>query len=288
MAACLCYNYPMKKFKKAYVEITNACNLDCGFCHKTRRKKEFMPKELFGEILRKIKGHSEYLYFHVMGEPLLHPEIGPFLDMCREHGFRVNLATNGTQMEALDAIKTKPALRQVNFSLHSESKGEAERYMEDIFRFIDSARGTPLLICLRLWAQSGNNRQILDLINGKFGPEKPVQDAATGVRGIKLAENVWLNQAEQFSWPDMKAPVIGDKGFCYGLREQFAILADGTVVPCCLDAEGALALGNIKDSSLAGLINGKRARNIYEGFSKREAREELCRRCNYRTRFGKE
>ena len=74
-------------------------------------------------------------------------------------------------------------------------------------------------------------------------------------------------------------------GYCYGLKDQLAILVDGTVVPCCLDDEGSMKLGNIFEQSLDDIINGERARRIIEGFQKRIAVEELCQKCSYKNQF---
>jgi radical SAM protein with 4Fe4S-binding SPASM domain len=277
----------MKKYKRIYIEITNNCNLSCSFCPKTTRKKEYMPDELFSEILKKIKGASEYVYFHVMGEPLLHPRLGYFLDLCAEFGYRVNLTTNGTLIEKARFILEKPALRQVNFSLHSCG---TPLYMEKVFEFADAAQKVKKLVCLRLWNLKDNgpnqeNAEIMEKISKKYGVRVDLDGGQTPVRGIKLAENVYMNQANEFEWPDMNRQDKGEAGYCYGLREQAAILVDGTVVPCCLDSEGVMNLGNIKELTLEQIVNGKRAKAIYDGFSCRRVVEELCKRCVFRRRF---
>lgn len=246
-----------------------------------------MSPELFRLALDNIKGMSEYLYFHVMGEPLLHPQLGLFLDMCGEYGYKVNLTTNGTMLEKAYGIIGKPALRQVNISLHSDHN--SDNYLEKIFDFIDKAKAQTL-ICLRLWnlsEGSGNkeNEEIINKIKAKYSPKVVVEDKPTHVRGIKIAENIFINQSTVFDWPDLTKADIGDNGFCYGLREQIAILVDGTVVPCCLDKDGDLNLGNIQTDSLENIINGSRAKAIYDGFSRKKVVEPLCKKCGYRTRF---
>ncbi len=287
----------MRKFKKTYIEITNSCNLSCDFCPGTGRRPRFMSRDLFEEILGKIEGFSGYLYFHVMGEPLLHPELGLFLELCHKHGRKVNITTNGTLIDrTADILIREPALRQVNFSLHSfeanTSEYPMEAYLDGIFGFIRRSRAErQLLICLRLWNCSDdtgkrNNAYILKRIEKEFRPDHVLEDKPTPCNGIKLAENVFLNQAVEFDWPDMAREDICGKGFCYGLRDQFAILVDGTVVPCCLDGEGTINLGNIGEQELGEIIESERARELYDGFSRRTAVEPLCRKCGYRTRFG--
>ena len=317
----------MKKFKKIYVEITNKCNLSCDFCSVDRRRGGFMDRELFGGILEEVKDFTGQLYFHVIGEPLLHPDLDVFLDMCHDKGFRVNITTNGTLIDRkAEMLLSKPALRQVNFSLHSFEANYRDYpidiYLDRIFDFIEKSKECEkLLIGLRLWnisdkGKNGLNRYILGRIEKQFSPKCKAPSTSTGgnmesadatggyvdpcqipeegdfireevtpVNGIKLSENIFLHIAEVFDWPDEAIDDISCRGFCYGLRDQAAILVDGTVVPCCLDSQGAINLGNIREQSFADIIQSKRARNLYEGFSRREAVEPLCRKCGYRTRF---
>lgn len=146
----------LKKYKKFYVEITNVCNLSCDFCPKTKRAAEFMKIETFNNILEQIKPFSDYIYFHVKGEPLLHPEIDKFLDLSYQKGFMVNITTNGTLIkESTEKILKKPALRQVNFSLHSfdgnDSSESKDDYINNIFSFVDKATKTKVITALRLW-----------------------------------------------------------------------------------------------------------------------------------------
>ena len=287
----------LKKFKKIYIEITNTCNLSCHFCPKTGRKSEFMETELFKMILNKVKGHSEYLYFHVMGEPLLHSKLGLFLDLCQQEGFKVNITSNGTLIEKQgDLLLSKPSLRQINFSLHSFDANDYEvpmhTYINNILSFVKKSRQQRKpLISLRLWnyddtGSNPRNRAILEQIQKELDIEAILNETLIQGRGVKLAENVYLNYAKKFDWPDMNREDISTEGYCHGLRDQVAVLVDGTVVPCCLDGEGNIALGNIIEQDLSSIVEGERAINLYEGFSRREAVEDLCKKCGYRTRFG--
>ena len=291
----------MRKFKKLYIEITNVCNLACSFCPKTERKSEFMKTDTFAKILEQIKPHAEYIFFHVKGEPLLHPEIDKFLDLSFEKGFKVNITTNGTLInKAKDKIMLKPALRQINFSLHSfrgnEGGDNEEEYINNILSFVREARDkTDVIVSFRLWnleqdnlvnLKSKRNRGILEILEKEFDLPYKIQEEVTLARGIKIADKVYLNQDYTFVWPDLKEEEDDGIGFCYGLRNQVAILVDGTVVPCCLDGEGIINLGNINNIPFSEIVESERANNIFEGFSKRQAVEELCRKCGYRKKFG--
>lgn len=286
----------MKKFKKIYIEITNICNLSCHFCPGTKRANGFISKALFEKILEEIHGHTSQVYFHVMGEPLLHPELGLFLELCANSSIKVNITTNGTLIKSQEEVLlAADSLRQMNFSLHSceanISKMQLDHYLDDIFSFIKrSIEGRNLLIGLRLWNISNGepqdiNKHILNRIKAEFKLKEDINHEVTPAKGFKIFDNIFLHIAEVFDWPDINSGFISQKGFCYGLRDQAAILLDGTVVPCCLDKDGIISFGNIMNQSFKDIISNERARKFYEGFSRREVSEELCKKCGYRKRF---
>ncbi len=290
----------MKKFKKIYIEITNICNLACSFCPKTKRKPQFMDVETFEKILKGIKDHTEYIYFHVKGEPFLNPEIDRFLDLSFEYGFKVNITTNGTLISKVkDKIILKPALRQINFSLHSfdgnENTENIDNYLQDIFQFtFEALEKSNIITAYRLWNQdkdnasyteADKNSHIIKAIEKTFDLPYKIEDSISKSGGIKLRDRVYLNQDYEFKWPGLSESDSGKTGFCYGLRTQAAILVDGTVVPCCLDGEGIINLGNINNNNFSEIIEGERARKIVDGFSNRIVVEELCQRCGYRQKF---
>jgi radical SAM protein with 4Fe4S-binding SPASM domain len=291
----------MKKFKKTYIEITSVCNLACTFCPQTKRKSNFIEIDAFTKTLDEIKPHTDYIYFHVKGEPLLHPRIDELLDLSHERGFKVNITTNGTLIvKNKHKILTKPALRQMNFSLHSfdghEGSTNKEAYVTNILDFVKEAVATtPMLISLRLWnldtdnttnIERSRNREILEIIEREFKLDFKIEDKFVRGGGLKIMDRVYLNQDHEFQWPDLKEAEDEGKGFCHALRNQAAILVDGTVVPCCLDGEGVINLGNIHKTAFSEIVEGERANRLFDGFSRREVVEELCRKCGYRQRFS--
>lgn len=292
----------MKRFKRVYIEITNVCNLSCSFCPKTMRKAHSMDIESFKKTLDEVKPYTDYIYLHLKGEPLLHPNLPEFLDLCTEREFKVNITTNGTLLRRIkDKIIMKPSIRQINISLHSFDANEnsitMEEYLKEVLDFAKEAlEKTNIIIALRLWnldpsnvsqGERQRNRELLSIIEEYFKLPYKIDEESTRHRGIKIAERLFLNQDIEFKWPALKEKEYGHKGTCHGLKDQIGILADGTVVPCCLDGEGVVSLGNIFEKSFEDIIKGERAQNILEGFAKGELREELCRKCGYRTRFIK-
>ena len=291
----------MRKFKKVYIEITNVCNLNCNFCPKTKRKYKFMNKEEFTYILEQVKPFTEHIYFHLMGEPLLNENIEYFLEESKKYGLQVNLTTNGTLLNKVgNKIINSNAVRQVNISLHSfeanKKTVELEEYLNNVTDFIIKARENSNSICaIRLWnmdsedlrGENNLNKEILKILEENLSLDFSLSEKLQESNRVKLKEKVYLNMAEKFEWPDIKINSLGEKVFCHGLRNQIGILADGTVVPCCLDSDGNLELGNIFEKTLEDILNGERATNIYNGFSRRVAVESLCQKCGYATRFKK-
>lgn len=290
----------MKIFKKVYVEITSVCNLACSFCPPTSRKANFIQLDAFNHILDQIKPHTSYIYLHVKGEPLLHPKIDELLDASHEKGFKVNITTNGTLINKnRDKLLGKPALRQMNFSLHSfdghEGSTNRELYLSSILSFAREAAEQGVIISFRLWnlqrenatsAEKRRNRETLEIIEKEYDLDYRIEEKVVPGSGVKIANRIYLNQDYEFEWPSLQAPEDDGSGFCHALRTQAAVLVDGTVVPCCLDGEGVINLGNIYHTSFSEIVEGERANNLYDGFSRREAVEEMCRKCGYRKRFG--
>ena len=279
-------------FKRAYVEITNTCNLQCAFCPGTSREKRFMSVEEFRLIAEKLRSVTGYLYLHVMGEPLLHPELAGILDVAAVLDFRVCLTTNGTLLDRRkEELLAAKALHKVSVSLHSfegNDGGEIKEYLETVWDFAAKAAENGVICALRLWNEGGanvRNGEIETFLSQKCGADvKTLPVDGNGNR--RLGENLFLESAEKFDWPDLEAEACGTE-FCYGLRQQIAVLCDGTVVPCCLDGQGTVALGNLLTDELDGILASPRAAAIREGFARRQPAEELCRRCGYATRFNR-
>ncbi len=287
------------QFRKTYIEITNVCNRTCDFCPGTSRRPRFMERVLFQRILIQLRGISRLLLFHVMGEPLLHPELCVFLDLCAYHGYRVNLVTNGVLLPAAGgALFSKTALRQVSISLHHLAEQSAPRvldaYFQGIKECIREARLRPgLTVSLRLWnwRARGNTsfwddvlRRIADMVSAPHTRLRALSEK----KPLRLAEHLWLNCSPRFAWPSLDNQDYGTIGTCLGLREQVAILADGTVVPCCLDHDGVITLGNLASATLDQILSGTRAVALRKGFCKGAIVEELCKKCSFRLRFNRE
>ena len=279
----------MKRFQKVYLEISNLCNLNCSFCPGTKRPVGAMDAEHFVRLLDRLAPWTDYLYFHLMGEPLCHPELEQFLALAGGKGFHVILTTNGTLLPRhQEMLLAAPGLHKVNVSLHAFEANDLSMsfsdYLDGCFAFGKAAEGKKLVV-YRLWNEGGadaRNGEILQQLECFF-PKPWAQQR----RGVRLGEKIYLERGEKFSWPDLSAMDGGNRVFCYGLKDQIGVLWDGTVVPCCLDHEGDIPLGNLFEQELEEILKGDRAGAICRGFEQGIAAEELCRKCGFaRSRFG--
>ena len=277
----------MKRFAKVYVEISNVCNLKCSFCPGTTRNPKQMDVEEFKIVLAKIKDYTDYIYFHLLGEPLFHPDLDKFLKIAEDMQFKVIITTNGTLLNKnKDTLLNSNSHYKTVISLHSfeanDNKLFFEKYLDDCFTYAKDAENKKIVV-LRLWNNGGKdslNPEILTRLENYF-PKPWVSER----NGTRIGNKIYIQYGDKFNWPTLESNDTKENIFCYGLRDQIGILADGTVVPCCLDNNGEINLGNIFEKDLEEIINSQKAQNIYNGFSNRNACEELCKRCSFVRKF---
>jgi len=276
--------YILFTMEKVYLEITNICNLSCSFCHGTKRPPRQMTMEEFEVLTNKLLGKAKHLYFHLMGEPLLHPLLPRFIEISKEKGFIPIITTNGTLLDISGEaiIKAKPF--KISISLQSyegngaQSDDKLKTYLNQVCSFAKKA-SPQIVVVLRLWNKGGleaENSNIEAFLHEYFPG-----DWRKNRSGFALSDKIFLEYGESFSWPDQKCEEKEGEYFCYGLRNQIGVLADGTVVPCCLDADGEISLGNLFFEDFDEVLQKPRAKAIYDGFSMHKPLEELCRRCGY-------
>lgn len=286
---------------RCYIEITNTCNLDCHFCPKHHRKRRQLSEEEFDLLTDRVRGKVCFLYFHLMGEPLLHPLLPQFVTMAMEKGFKTVLTSNGTLLHrAMALLDTLP--HKIQLSLHSHesnARGELSEYMDQVMRFSTQAAGKGTCMVLRLWNQGGmdrENEEVMRLIE-KYVP-KPWKERPDGFR---LCDNLYLEFDRKFEWPGGGGKVASDDSdgkqeesdgkleaspskskqeyFCKALIKQIGVLSDGSLVPCCLDHDGDVILGNLFHQSLEEILASPRAQALVEGFRHHAATEPLCQSC---------
>ena len=276
----------MKKFKKIYIEITNICNLNCSFCSKVEKPKRTMTKEEFTHILSEIKPYTDNIYLHVKGEPLLHPNLIDFLHIAEEHNIKVNLTTNGVLFpRKVNELAKCNSLQKINFSLHSENN--VPNYLEDIFNSVENLKDKTIIY--RLWTlQNGKfdekSTRTVEKIIDYYKLSTETVEKIYNENNVKITPTIYVDKDNEFEWPDDNKEETTN-GFCMALKTQVAILVDGTVVPCCLDSNGKINLGNIYTDSFESIVNSKRCQDLKKSFQDRKPCEKLCLRCTYKNRF---
>ncbi len=292
-----------KRFSKVNIEISNICNLQCSFCPEVVRTKAMMDPALFAKIVEEVAPVTDQVCLHLMGDPLVHPALETFVEVCAKFAAPIFLVTNGVLLRERQAdLLLHPIIRQVNFSLHSFPDNFPERdpepYLDKIFAFTERAfRERPdLYVNYRLWNLDGTagdpngvgarNRRLLELVNARFGAGvAPTEIDVRARKSFPVRGRLYLHFDTEFVWPSLDLPILGDTGRCHGLSTHFGVLVDGTVVPCCLDKEGSIPLGNARDDRILDILESPRALKILRGFREKKLTEELCRRCNYIERF---
>lgn len=277
-------------FKKIYIEITNICNLKCKFCPETSRTKQFMSIENFEKIIKRIGKFTNLVCLHVKGDPLLHNQLEEILNILDKYNLKANITTNGVLLkDKLNIIKSSKAVRQLNISLHSSTQNElfSKQYLKDIFESAEELQN--VIISYRLWnlktiRENDINIEIIQEISNYYNLQN-LKEQLMQNEFFQIRDNVFINQDTEFIWPNINNKAIIEKGRCLALKEQIAILVDGTVVPCCLDNNGDIALGNILKENLEEILNKEKSIKIKRNFENKVITCSLCKTCGFLKRL---
>lgn len=281
---------------RVYVEIGNVCNMRCSFCPGTKRAPRQMSADEFRLVCQKLSGYTENLLFHVMGDPLLHPDLGELLKIAGSYGYKVSITTNGSLFHRVGRVlrDNSDPIHRVSISLHApEGNGresELDSYLDSVIGFARSFSALDKNVVFRLWnldadgrgGENTQNERILARLRSEYPGEWDKRYS-----GYRLAYRTFLELDGIFTWPVESSAEPKDEGRCHGLIRQIAILAEGTVVPCCLDSDGQIPLGNIFCEELGDILNSPLANSIREGFKKGIMAHSLCKKCTYARRFSK-
>lgn len=264
-----------------------------------------MSLEEYDLVTDRIRDRVSFVYFHLMGEPMLHPLLPQFIRIARDKGFKTVLTSNGTLLDrAMDLLDSLP--HKVQLSLHSHEGnargGSLQDYTDRVMQFATQASAHGTCVVLRLWNQGGKsaeNEAIVRMLE-TYVP-RPWRERPDGFR---MCDNLYLEFDRKFQWPNddnrnldsSNNRVIGEpkpreieesnnrdlekpQYFCKALLKQIGVLADGTLVPCCLDHNGDIVLGNLFKQSLDEILDSPRAQALIKGFEHHAAVEPLCQNC---------
>jgi radical SAM protein with 4Fe4S-binding SPASM domain len=271
----------MKKFKNVYVEITKACNLKCKFCpSQYNNSHKYLSFDEFKHIIDEIKDYTNGIYLHVLGEPLLHPELFDFIDYASKY-LKVSLTTNGHLIKKHYLRLANSPLYVLNISLQSlihSNNAEIEEYFKMLDLLIKE-RKNKLPIHLRIWNDKGDNNT--SKLNNKLDEL---------IKKYHFAEYPYVNisVAEEFDWPNITDEDNIVNCSCLGGKSQMGILVNGDITICCLDYLGHTKLGNIYESKFSDILNNELYQNVLKGWNDLRPYFDLCKKCTYRNRFKKE
>ncbi|TLS99896.1 radical SAM/SPASM domain-containing protein [Aliarcobacter cibarius] len=289
----------IKKFKKVHIELTNICNLKCTFCPPKLMPNKIMDLDTFDRLNFELKNFTNELAYHIVGDPLVLTNLEEYLNISLKQGLKVNITTtaNNINVKHYKAL-LNPAIKQINFSLNSYNanshKKSFEEYLNPILDFVKFAQENKheYFINFRIWNLNNEktafdfNSKTFDKLNSFFDSKLNINEIyETKPKNIRVDRKIFINFDEYFSWPSLKNEVVSLKGFCYGLSSHFGILANGTVVPCCLDLDANINLGNIHEFSIKEILESPKAKQMIQGFKNNILIEELCQKCEYRKRF---
>ena len=286
------------KFYRIYIELTNVCGLSCSFCPTKELPSKQMHLDFFEDTISQISSYTKEVACHVVGDPLTQSNLGEYLDIIHKYGLKALLTTSGyfLKKHSYDTL-FHPCVKQINISLNSFNKNDTsltfEQYIEPVLNLCKAKleREENLFINLRIWNLdvTMSEREFNETLFLKLSKAFDVSLDLDNVylekpKSIRLANKILVHFDNYFEWPSLSNKNYGD-GTCQGLQSHIAILASGKVVPCCLDCDGIIELGDLHEESLKNILSNRRTQNMLNGFKEGKAIEELCQRCSYKERF---
>ena len=284
-----------------HIEITNICNLKCTFCPPKILPNGTMSLEKFDDLNFQLKPYTKELAYHMVGDPLVLSNLNEYLNISLKHDLKVNITTTANNInEKHYKALMNPTIKQINFSINSYNanshKKSLDEYLNPILDFVKFAQEQKheYFINFRIWnldeekSAKEFNKKVFDKINETFNTNIDLEKVyKERPKNIRIDRKIFFNFDEYFNWPSLENEIVSSNGFCYGLDSHFGILTSGDVVPCCLDQNACINLGNTNTTQISDILNSNRVKAIQNGFRKNIVVEELCQKCEYRTRFDK-
>ncbi|TKX31521.1 radical SAM/SPASM domain-containing protein [Campylobacter estrildidarum] len=277
------------KFKKIYIELSDICGLKCDFCPSKKAIRGVMSQEKFDILAKQIHNQSKLFALHLLGDPLILSDLEDYLKIAKDYNMKLEITTSGFYFNSknCDLLLKYENIHQINISLMaflSQSKLSLEEYFKPIIEFCKEhlKNENSSFINLRLWNLDScfqppkENLIIYRFLSKEF--QKNIDN--TLVKNY-LARHIILHQNTLFKWPNLSDTPLYFYGKCYALKDQIGILSDGTLVPCCLDTQGDINLGNIFENDFKSLLQSQRLQSIKKAFEKNKRIEKLCQSCEF-------
>ena len=280
------------------VETTTRCNLRCPLCSTHHLRRGYRDSDL--RMIREIQGNNprlRYMCLHLMGEPLLSPALFEIIRFLKSKGVYTYFATNGMLLEKkVDEILSS-GLDKISVSLDGITQEDLGRYRinADLKAILRGTRA------LRAGREALGLRGPLIQIQTIMFPYNQPKEAEIvaflkdlGVDRIKLKRpsfetfggkndgaNIFAGQyghvRSKYSRGHPSYLRYRDQPVCRLLLQGFA-LADGSVVPCCIDYEGTCRFGSLTKQSWHEIRTSKRRQVIIERYFRRDL--DICKGCS--------
>ncbi|MGL2822165.1 radical SAM/SPASM domain-containing protein [Helicobacter pylori] len=281
---------PSKKpFKKIYIELSDICGLQCSFCPNPKNIRGVMPLELFEKICKEAAPLTPIITLHVLGDPCKLKNLNYYLSTAKRFSLKVDLVTSGAYLHNFETL-LQDAIYQISISLDAgldnHNKLNQHRYIQKILEFCRYKCEKNSEVFLNLRIQDSTLEKHQNLIKPFLESFECVSLETLKSQGrARLFKKSFLNIQKTFKWPNLNAPnplnQESKTPYCYGLIKQIAILSDGVVVPCCMDTQAHINLGDLNHMPLKDILNSQKAMAIKTHFLKGEALELLCKNCSY-------
>ncbi|MFP6144790.1 radical SAM/SPASM domain-containing protein [Helicobacter pylori] len=281
---------PNKKlFKKIYIELSDICGLQCSFCPNPKNVRGVMPLELFEKVCKEVAPLTPIITLHVLGDPCKLKNLNRYLNVAKRFSLKVDLVTSGEYLRDFEAL-LQDIIYQISISLDAgldhHNKLNQHRYIQKILEFCRYKCEKNSEVFLNLRIQDSTLEKHQNLIKPFLESFECISLETLISQGrARLFKKSFLNIQKTFKWPNLNAqnPLNQESKipYCYGLIKQIAILSNGVVVPCCMDTQAHINLGDLNHTPLKDILNSQKAMAIKTHFLKGEALELLCKNCSY-------
>ncbi|PUD70516.1 radical SAM protein [Helicobacter pylori] len=248
-----------------------------------------MPLELFEKVCKEAAPLTPIITLHVLGDPCKLKNLNHYLSTAKRFSLKVDLVTSGVYLHDFETL-LQDAIYQISISLDAgldnHNKLNQHRYIQKILEFCryKCEKNSEVFLNLRIQDSTLDKHQ--NLIKPFLESFECVSLEGLKSQGrVRLFKKSFLNIQKTFKWPNLNAPnPLNQKSkipYCYGLIKQVAILSNGVVVPCCMDTQANISLGDLNHMPLKDILNSQKAMAIKTHFLKGEALEPLCKNCSY-------
>jgi MoaA/NifB/PqqE/SkfB family radical SAM enzyme len=250
-----------------WIDITRLCNLRCIMCPQSRGlrpRPAKMPLDRFQQILDDICENRPLIKLYLSGEPLLHEGLFDMIEYAHGKNCQTAIHTNATLFtEALSERILSSSLTFLSFSFDGctaevyerlRPPAKFEQVGANIRRFLDLRR------------RSGRgpyaNVEIIRMRDTEdFLKSFAEEWKACGVEEVSVVDYMtWLGTVPDRR--DGKAAIFSGYTPCAAPFQHGCILSDGTVVPCCLDVDGRMPLGNVTEQPFREIWVGNAYRQL--------------------------